>query len=46
VGIGGGVRITQGPPPTGGRLPATPNASQVLIDVEGWRPAVGNCPSR
>ena len=46
VGIGGGVRITPGPAPSGGGLPATPNASQILIDVEGWRPAVGNCPSR
>ena len=45
VGIGGGVRITPGPP-SGGSLRATPNASQVHIDVEGWRPAVGYCPSR
>src|SRR5467141_1745683 len=41
VGIGGGVRITPGPAPTGGSLSATPMASQILIDVEGWRPAVG-----
>ena len=46
VGIGGGVRITPGPAPSGGSLPSTANASQILIDVEGWRPAVGNCPSR
>jgi hypothetical protein len=45
VGIGGGVRITPGPG-SGGSLPAGPNASQTFIDVEGWRPAVGNCPSR
>src|SRR3989442_11398674 len=36
VSIGGGVRITPGPAPTGG----APIANQILIDVEGWRPAV------
>ena len=46
VGIGGGVRITPGRPPTGGSLSAAPIASQFLIDVEGWRTAVGNCPWR
>ena len=46
VGIGGGVRITPGPPPTGGSLSAAPITSQILIDVEGWRTAVGDCPSR
>jgi hypothetical protein len=46
VGIGGGVRITPGPSPTGGSLPGNPSVSQILIDVEGWRPAAGNCPSR
>ena len=46
VGIGGGVRITPGPAPTGGSLPVSPITSQLLIDVEGWRTAVGNCPSR
>ena len=46
VGIGGGVRITPGPSPTSGSLPGNPGASQSLIDVEGWRPVVGNCPSR
>jgi hypothetical protein len=46
VGIGGGVRITPGPAPTGGSLSAKAIASQILIDVEGWRTAVGNCPSR
>ena len=45
VGLGGGVRISQGQSPTGG-LSAAPIASQILIDVEGWRTAVGNCPSR
>jgi hypothetical protein len=46
VGIGGGVRITPGPAPTGGSVSANPIAGQLLIDVEGWRTAVGNCPSR
>ena len=46
VGIGGGVRITPGPGPTGGSLPGNPSVSQILIDVEGWRPVVGDCPSR
>jgi hypothetical protein len=46
VGIGGGVRITPGPAPTGGSLSTKPIASQILIDVEGWRTAVGDCPSR
>ena len=34
IGLGGGVRMTPGP------------VSQILIDVEGWRPVVGDCPSR
>ena len=46
VGIGGGVRIGPGAAPTGGSFPGTPVANQILIDVEGWRPAVGDCPSR
>ncbi len=46
IGLGGGVRIGPGPAPTGGGLSAAPMASQTLIDVEGWRTAVGNCPSR
>jgi hypothetical protein len=46
VGIGGGVRITPGPAPTGGSLSGTSNVSQILIDVEGWRPIAGGCPSR
>ena len=46
VGIGGDVRMTPGPEPTGGSRPGSPIANQLFIDVEGWRPAVGNCPSR
>jgi hypothetical protein len=46
VGIGGGVRIGPGPTPTGGGVSGNPGISQVLIDIEGWRPLVGSCPSR
>ena len=46
VRIGGGVRITPGRAPTDGSLPGNPVVSQMLIDVEGWRPVVGDCPSR
>jgi hypothetical protein len=41
----GGVRI--GPGPQGGAsvgVGAAPR--QILIDVEGWRPGVGDCPAR
>jgi hypothetical protein len=44
VSVGGGVRI--GPGPAGGSLSSSPNVSQMMIDVEGWRPSVGDCPSR
>jgi hypothetical protein len=44
VGVGGGVRITPGPA-AGSSVSASPNTSQNFIDVEGWRPAVGYCPS-
>jgi hypothetical protein len=47
VGIGGGVRIAPGSPPMGGgSMPGSPSAGQILIDVEGWRPVAGDCPSR
>jgi hypothetical protein len=46
VGIGGGVRISPGPSPTGGSLTNSPNFSQIVIDLEGWRPVVGSCPPR
>ena len=46
IGIGGGVRITPGPAPTGGVGLGNPSTSQILIDVEGWRPVAGDCPSR
>jgi hypothetical protein len=46
VGIGGIVRITPGQAPAGGSLPGNPSVSQTLLDVEGWRAVVGDCPSR
>jgi hypothetical protein len=46
VDIGGGVRLTPGSVPTGGSLPGNPSVSQILIDVEDWRQAAGNCPVR
>ena len=45
VGIGGGVRITPGQT-SGGTMPGAQMTRQIAIDVEGWRPATGNCPSR
>ena len=47
VGIGGGVRIGGGPPVAGGGSTGPgPGVSQNMIDVEGWRPVPGDCPSR
>ena len=46
VGIGGGVRIAPGPASLGGILSGNPGVNQLLVDVEGWRPIVGACPSR
>jgi hypothetical protein len=48
VGIGGGVRIMPGASPTsGGSMSSSPMmASPPSIDVEGWRPATGDCPAR
>ena len=43
VGIGGGVRIGPG---AGGNMPGSPVADQISIDVEGWRPVEGSCPTR
>ena len=45
VAIGGGVRIAPGPGP-GSSLGSSPNVNQSFIDVEGWRPIAGDCPSR
>ena len=46
VGIGGGVRITPGQTSTGGSMPGVTMTRQIAIDVEGWRPIAGSCPSR
>jgi hypothetical protein len=47
VGIGGGVRIMPGTSPaSGGSMSSMAMGSQISIDVEGWRPATGDCPSR
>jgi hypothetical protein len=45
IGIGGGVRIAPPSSSPGGGI-GSPVANQVQIDVEGWRPAAGDCPSR
>lgn len=48
VAIGGGVRVGGGPPVAGGGGGMGPGSgvSQNMIDVEGWRPVPGDCPSR
>jgi len=46
VDVGGGVRIGPGPGGTGGGGLGSPVANQISIDVEGWRPVDGRCPSR
>jgi len=45
VAIGGGVRIVPGGSPTANG-PRDISSTQIMIDVEGWRPATGDCPSR
>ncbi len=44
VAVGGGVRVGPGPGMGGGL--GSPVANQLSIDVEGWRPIEGRCPSR
>jgi hypothetical protein len=46
VGVGGGVRITPGPSPSGGSLGPGLGFSQNMIDVEGWRRIGGDCRTR
>jgi hypothetical protein len=46
VGIGGGVRISPGPAPTGGSVAGNAGVNQIWIDLEGWRPIAGGCPTR
>ena len=46
--IGGGVRIGPAPAPGGGGIGMSVNTTpnQIQIDVEGWRPLAGACPTR
>jgi hypothetical protein len=44
IAVGGGVRISPGPAGAGGVRSS--GVSQLSIDVEGWRPVTGTCPSR
>jgi hypothetical protein len=46
VSIGGGARISGGPTGAGGGLTPGTGVSQTIIDVEGWRRILGECPSR
>jgi hypothetical protein len=46
VAVGGGVRIGPGPGFAGGTPGGSPVSGQISIDVEGWRPVEGRCPSR
>jgi hypothetical protein len=43
VGIGGGIRVGPAPAGPGSSVIGNPIANQIQIDVEGWRPAVGEC---
>jgi hypothetical protein len=45
VSIGGGVHVSPGPGFPSSSL-GSPVAGQLDIDVEGWRPIEGHCPSR
>ena len=43
--IGGGMRIGPGTGPNGG-ITMSAGQSQSYVDVEGWRPGVGECPRK
>lgn len=45
VAIGGNVRVSPAMPPSSGSVGRAVNMNQIIIDVEGWRPLVGNCPA-
>jgi len=45
IAIGGGVRVGPAPSPLGG-VGRNPNFNQIILDVEGWRPLAGECPTR
>ena len=42
----GGVRITGGVATSGGGLSSAPSVNQIVIDVEGWRRVLGDCPGQ
>jgi hypothetical protein len=42
VALGGGVSVSQGP--TGASAGRDASYTQVILDVEGWRPLIGDCP--
>jgi hypothetical protein len=44
--LGPGVRISGGPTGSTGGLGPSPVVEQIVIDVEGWRKVVGDCPER
>jgi hypothetical protein len=44
--LGSHVRIGPGPSPTGANPGRDVYVNQIMIDVEGWRPLTGSCPSR
>jgi hypothetical protein len=46
INIGGGIHITAAQPQNSGAMMGAPVNYTPLIDVEGWRQVVGNCPSR
>ncbi|HWW86647.1 MAG TPA: hypothetical protein VNZ26_23795 [Vicinamibacterales bacterium] len=46
INIGSGIRISPGPAPNSGTMMGAPVTYTPLIDVEGWRPSTGFCPSR
>jgi hypothetical protein len=44
VRLGSGVRISGGPTSSTGGLGPNPVVDQIMIDVEGWRKVLGDCP--
>ena len=42
----GGVRITPGLSAPGGGLTPSAGINEPMIDVEGWRRVLGDCPTR
>jgi hypothetical protein len=47
IAIGGGIRVMPGASPgSGGVAGPAPVGSQLMIDLEGWRPGAGSCPTR